>query len=77
MSLNQPKSEFQNKLENMLQKNKQYFEDIELNQKNADDAAAASAKLFCEFINEMRYSSEVKAKILSGNENENTQILNQ
>ena len=73
----QTKSEFQKELETMLERNKQIIEDVELKQLTADGASLASSKLFCDFINSFRYPGESKAKILSGLENESTQILNQ
>lgn len=71
----QPKTEFQKSFEQLQQQNKQLFEDVELNSKSADEAAIASASIFQQFINKMRYPSEPKLNIISGNTNENTQVL--
>ncbi len=71
----QPKTEFQKQFEELLQKNKQLFEDVELNSKSADEAAITSARNLQQFINKMRYPSEYKLNIISGNTNENTQVL--
>lgn len=75
--MQQPKSEFQKEFEELLQQNKQLFEDVELNSKTSDEAAISSANLFQQFINKMRYPDESKIIILSGNENGKTQFLNE
>ena len=65
-SLNKPKTDFQKSFEDLLERNKRIFEDVELNRLSADAGAVASAKLISSFINDIRYPAESKVVILSG-----------
>lgn len=65
--LNKPKTDFQKSFEDLLEKNKRIFEDVEFNKISSDVGAVASAKLISQFINNMRYPVESKVVIYSGN----------
>jgi len=65
-SLNKPKTDFQKSFEDLLERNKRIFEEVELNRMSADAGAVVSAKLISKFINDMRYPLESKVVIHSG-----------
>lgn len=61
----QKKTKFQSDFEVMLEINKRIFEDVELERISAESAAIASANLWTDFINNMRYPNEAKAVVIS------------